>query len=94
MCYGGVSLAVYTHGITKEIQKLVRASTSTVTIKRPVRLPSDEGSHRETDTGELYFDLLQSISHKLELRDIVEVVAGAARARGRGVQYADCNFPV
>lgn len=26
VCYGGVSLAVYMHGITKEILKLVRAS--------------------------------------------------------------------
>jgi hypothetical protein len=26
VCYGGVSLAVYMHGVTKEIWKLVRAS--------------------------------------------------------------------
>ena len=26
VCYGGVSLAVYMHGVTKEILKLVRAS--------------------------------------------------------------------
>ena len=26
ICYGGVSLAVYMHGVTKELHKLVRAS--------------------------------------------------------------------
>ena len=26
VCYGGISLAVYMHGITKEIWRLVRAS--------------------------------------------------------------------
>ena len=26
VCYGGVSLAVYMHGVTKEFLKLVRAS--------------------------------------------------------------------
>ncbi len=28
VCYGGVSLAIYMHGITKEIHKLVRASAA------------------------------------------------------------------
>jgi hypothetical protein len=26
VCYGGVSLAIYMHGITREIHKIVRAS--------------------------------------------------------------------
>jgi hypothetical protein len=28
VCYGGVSLAIYMHGVTKELHKLVRASRS------------------------------------------------------------------
>ncbi len=28
VCYGGVSLAIYMHGVTKEIQKLVEASAA------------------------------------------------------------------
>ncbi len=28
VCYGGVSLAIYMHGVTKEIQKLVAASAA------------------------------------------------------------------
>src|SRR6186997_2611920 len=33
VCYGGVSLAVYMHGVTKEILKLVRASRSLHAIR-------------------------------------------------------------
>ena len=28
VCFGGISLAVYMHGVTKEILKLVRASSA------------------------------------------------------------------
>ena len=32
VCYGGVSLAIYMHGITKELEKLARASAHFATI--------------------------------------------------------------
>ncbi len=84
VCYGGVSLAVYTHGVTKEIQKLVRASKIFHGMDKRRRhetsytAASDDGSERETDTEEVYFDLLKAIARKLELRVIVDVVAGAS----------------
>ena len=84
VCYGGVSLAVYTHGVTKEIQKLVRASKILYGLDKSSRhetsysAASDDGSRRETDTEEIYFDLLETIARKLELRVIVDVVAGAS----------------
>ena len=84
VCYGGVSLAVYTHGVTKEIQKLVRASKIFYGLDKRRRhetsytAASDDGSERETDTEEVYFDLLEAIARKLELRVIVDVVAGAS----------------
>ncbi len=84
VCYGGVSLAVYTHGVTKEIQKLVRASKIFYGLDKRSRHETsyaavpDDGSHRETDTEEVYFDLLEAIARKLELRVIVDVVAGAS----------------
>ena len=28
VCYGGVSLAIYMHGVTRELHKLVRASAA------------------------------------------------------------------
>lgn len=84
VCYGGVSLAVYTHGVTKEIQKLVRASKILYGLDKSSRhetsyaAASDDGSRRETDTEAVYFDLLETIARKLELRVIVDVVAGAS----------------
>ena len=97
VCYGGVSLAVYTHGVTKEIQKLVRASKILYGLDKSSRhetsyaAASDDGSRRETDTEAVYFDLLETIARKLELRVVVDVVAGATRPRRSGV--ADSRQP-
>jgi patatin-related protein len=84
VCFGGVSLAVYMHGITKEILKLARASSAVHSItnrnKRlaatffDVRDPADP----EYDTEALYFDLLRDIGRTVELRVIVDIVAGAS----------------
>lgn len=43
VCHGGVSLAIYMHGVTKEIHKLVRASTAFEhdPTHNPVRRPRD-----------------------------------------------------
>lgn len=84
MCFGGVSLAVYMHGITKEILKLVRASSTLHAITSrstrstatffDVRDPSDP----EYDTESIYFDLLREIGRTVDLRVIVDIVAGAS----------------
>lgn len=84
VCSGGISLAVYMHGIAKEILKLARASKLYHSVhdanqKRERRFselpPSPE---RETDTEEVYFDLLREIGAGLDLRVIVDVIAGAS----------------
>ena len=47
VCCGGVSLAVYMHGITKEILKLVRASAALHRIAdRPARAKAAARQHR------------------------------------------------
>src|SRR5438445_7850416 len=84
VCFGGVSLAVYMHGITKEILKLARASSAVHGItdrnKRraatffDLRDPADP----EYDTESVYFDLLRDIGRTVELRVIVDIVAGAS----------------
>ena len=84
VCFGGVSLAVYMHGITKEILKLARASSAVHAItnrtKRQsatffdVRDPADP----EYDTEAVYFELLRDIGRTVELRVIVDIVAGAS----------------
>jgi len=93
VCYGGVSLAVYMHGVTKEILKLVRASRDFHTFTnrhqpsltyKDVAAPRDEPS----DTEEAYFDLLRVIGETLDLRIVVDVIAGASAGGINGVILA------
>ena len=91
VCFGGISLAVYMHGISKEILKLVRAS-------RTLHRVADRGSRAtarfedtvsagdpEYDTEAVYFDLLRTIGQRVELRVVVDVIAGASAGGINGV---------
>ncbi len=78
VCFGGVSLAVYMHGVTKEILKLLRASSALHAIPdRAVRARAaffettdraGPGQGTGDDTEEVYFELLREIGHRVELR--------------------------
>ncbi|MEN3974976.1 patatin-like protein [Emcibacter sp. SYSU 3D8] len=84
VCSGGISLAVYMHGIAKEILKLARASklyhsVHDAGLKRErsfADLPPS--TDRIIDTEAVYFDLLREIGAGLDLRVIVDVIAGAS----------------
>ena len=82
--FGGVSLAVYMHGICKEVLKLLRASSALHRItdrsRRARATFFDDADPRdpEYDTEADYFELLREIGHKLELRVIVDAIAGAS----------------
>ncbi|MBO0756541.1 MAG: patatin-like protein, partial [Bradyrhizobiaceae bacterium] len=84
VCFGGVSLAVYMHGITKEIQKLARASSAVHGItNRSQRLAASffdvcDASDLEYDTEAIYFELLRDLGRTIELRVIVDILAGAS----------------
>ena len=84
VCFGGVSLAVYMHGISKEILKLLRASSRLhSTVDRSQRAKADfftetDKLDREYDTEADYFELLREIGRKMELRIIVDIIAGAS----------------
>ncbi len=84
VCFGGVSLAVYIHGTSKEILKLVRASKafhSDPDINAESRkkyIYPNEHLIDKPDTELVYFDILKALSPKLELRIIVDVIAGAS----------------
>ncbi|HEY4775566.1 MAG TPA: patatin-like protein [Xanthobacteraceae bacterium] len=94
VCFGGVSLAVYMHGITKEILKLIRASRALHAIA--------DRSHRahaqffdgvdekdpEYDTEAIYFELLREIGRKIDLRVIVDIIAGASAGGINGTMLA------
>ncbi|MEQ9519086.1 MAG: patatin-like protein [Parvibaculum sp.] len=94
VCYGGVSLAVYMHGVTKEFQKLVRASAVYHRSPDPsVRYDTSYDEYnrdldRETDSERVYYDLLKEIGQELDLRVIIDVVAGASAGGINGVMLA------
>jgi patatin-related protein len=72
VCYGGVSLAVYMHGITKEIWRLARASQN---VHSSTVRPDDEG---ETET--VYAHLLRRIALETDtdIRILVDILSGAS----------------
>lgn len=80
VCYGGVSLAVYMHGVTKELWKLARAS----------RALHDAAPPPEGDTEAVYCRLLHTIEqhHGLRLRVLPDIVAGASAGGINGVFLA------
>jgi patatin-related protein len=94
VCFGGVSLAVYMHGISREILKLVRASSALHAIGDRARrarasffdAPGRNGP--EYDTEEVYFELLRGIGRDVELRVIVDIIAGASAGGINGAMLA------
>ncbi len=93
VCYGGVSLAVYMHGVTKEILKLVRASRDFHTFTnrhQPDLTYADVAAPRDepADTEQAYFELLRIIGETLDLRIVVDVIAGASAGGINGVILA------
>src|SRR5262245_6962696 len=94
VCFGGISLAIYMHGISKEVLKLVRASAALHDIDdRNARLDAHffdraDTKNPEFDTDEIYFDLLREISRKLELRVGVDIIAGASAGGINGAMLA------
>ena len=79
VCYGGVSLAVYMHGVTKELWKLARASRAHLAGEAP-----------QGDTETVYARLLGRIErhHGLRLRVLPDIIAGASAGGINGVFLA------
>ena len=79
VCYGGISLAVYMHGITKEVWRLARASLNHLEGR-----PAAEGSQG------VYRRLLQTFEDRagMRLRVLVDIVAGASAGGINGVFLA------
>jgi patatin-related protein len=69
VCYGGVSLAIYMHGVTKEIWHLARASRNF-----HKKAPPSSG------VSAVYRELLEAIEdrHDLRLRVLPDIVTGAS----------------
>jgi patatin-related protein len=94
VCFGGVSLAVYMHGVCKEVLKLVRASSALHAIAdRAARSAASffdgfDESDPEYDTEAVYFELLREIGRHVELRVVVDIIAGASAGGINGALLA------
>lgn len=80
VCYGGVSLAVYMHGITKEVWKLLRAS-------RAFHTRGDDGAEL-SDSEQVYLQLLREIAPHQSLRVVTDIIAGASAGGINGIFLA------
>jgi patatin-related protein len=69
ICYGGISLAVYMHGITKEVWRLARASRA-----------FHSAEEAEPGSEAVYRRLIEAIARECELdvRVLVDILAGAS----------------
>jgi patatin-related protein len=76
VCYGGISLAVYMHGVTKELWKLCRASRAFL---------SDDACPSGTEA--VYLKLLLQLrdQYGLRLRVMTDIVTGASAGGINGV---------
>src|SRR5690348_10519291 len=82
------------HGISKEILKLVRASSALHAITdraaraRTSFFDTADANDPEFDTEQVYFELLREIGRKIELRVVVDVIAGASAGGINGTMLA------
>lgn len=93
--FGGISLAVYIHGVSKEILKLVRASRllhlvpeSAAAAAVRAQAARDDPANPEHDTEEIWGELLHALARTTDLRILVDVVAGASAGGINGVMLA------
>ena len=89
VCYGGVSLAIYMHGVTKELHKLVRASRAfddLADIDGPN--PFTVGG-ATIDTEAAYFEALRSLAKGGRRFSVsIDIIAGTSAGGINGVVLA------
>ena len=79
VCYGGSSLAIYMHGVTKELHRLVKASVLVEAGQAP-----DKGAPTEA----VYAELLDAVAKEndgVRTRVVVDVVAGTSAGGINGI---------
>jgi patatin-related protein len=79
ICYGGVSLAVYMHGITREIWHMVRASRA-----------FHEGTPTQGGSEDIYRELIAEMQAKsgVRMRVITDIITGASAGGINGIFLA------
>jgi patatin-related protein len=83
VCYGGVSLAIYMHGITKEINKLVLASAAFERDQQSNPFGPDDSAHE-------YWDVLRARQEATGVRTrvVVDIISGTSAGGINGVFLA------
>lgn len=83
VCYGGISLAVYMHGVTKELWHATRAS-------RAFHCPEEQGNRSAEGVEGVYLRLLEEIAltRELRLRLLPDIISGASAGGINGVFLA------
>ena len=81
VCYGGVSLAIYMHGQTKELNRLVRGSVA-----------HERGEEPTAPTERVYRDLLRDMAGKdpnnVATRVVIDIIAGTSAGGINGIYLA------
>jgi len=92
VCYGGVSLAIYMHGVTKELQSLLRASRAFDQAFASAATPDDlaRSPSRPADgTEAAYFDQLVELAGAgVPVSATVDVIAGTSAGGINGICLA------
>src|SRR5712691_1196436 len=88
VCYGGISLAIYMHGVTKEIHKLLLASTAYDRDPDANPFPDSLSEH-------FYWSLLRRMhrgevgtSRDVKTRVVVDVISGTSAGGINGICLA------
>ena len=81
--YGGLSLAIYMHGITKELHKLVAAS-------RALDVDDAANPFPQATTEHVYWDVLKHLAEEsgVRTRVVVDIVSGTSAGGINGVYLA------
>ncbi len=85
VCYGGVSLAIYMHGVTREIHSLVKASA-----KLDADPDRKDNPFRPDETERTYWQALQDLRRDKGVRTsvVVDVISGTSAGGINGVVLA------
>lgn len=87
VCYGGVSLAVYMHGVTKELQKLVRATRRWGNPDLETPFPKDNPFPAD-QTEHVYFELIRELSPEDHFAVVIDIIAGTSAGGINGLVLA------
>ncbi|MXN64091.1 patatin-like protein [Stappia sp. GBMRC 2046] len=86
--YGGVSLAVYMHGVTREFLNIVRASKRHEEGLYATEAEAETGAREKPTSTDIYRRLLKELAPDVNIRVVADIIAGASAGGINGVMLA------